>query len=94
VQVQVQSSPLFLRAAKKYRRFTEGKAHQLQCKALQRREKSRRRKNNGKQGKNRTQNNWKQAEIQAHADASPGRIDTPQKTIARRREAPGAHVQD
>jgi hypothetical protein len=56
----VQSSlaaPLFLRAAKKYRRFTGENARQLQCKTLQRREKSRRRKNNGKQGKNRAKNN-------------------------------------
>jgi hypothetical protein len=37
---------------------------------------------------------WKQSEIRARADASPGHIDTPQKQIARRREAPGAHVQD
>jgi uncharacterized protein with von Willebrand factor type A (vWA) domain len=80
---------LFLQAAKKYRRFTEGKAHQLQCKALQRREKSRRRKNNGEQEKTmrRTMETggnpgacWRIAWSYRH----------PAKTIARRREAPGA----
>jgi hypothetical protein len=46
---------------KKYNRFTMGKRRELQCKALRRREKSRRRKNNGEQwkynGKNNAQNN-------------------------------------
>jgi hypothetical protein len=35
-----------------------------------------------------------QSEIRACADASPGHIDTPQKQIAHRREAPGENVQD
>jgi hypothetical protein len=37
-------------------------ARQIQCKPLRKLEKSRRRKNNGKQWKNNAQNNQKQAE--------------------------------
>jgi hypothetical protein len=61
-------------------------ARQLQCKALQRREKSRRRNNNGKQWKKQCAEQWK-SDIRAHADPSP-------KQIARRREAPGAYIRD
>jgi len=56
---------------KKYRRFTGGMRWKLQCKALRRREKSRRRKNRGNQGKNR-RGTMEQADIRARADASPG----------------------
>jgi hypothetical protein len=66
---------------------------QIQCKALQRREKSRRRKNNGKQWKNNAQNNGnsrKSGRLLTHRLV----ISTPTKTIARRREAPGAQIQD
>ena len=82
------------RAGKKYNRFTMEIARQLQCKALRRREKSRRRNNNGKQWKKQCAEQWKRADVRARADASPGHIDTPHKQIARRREAPDAHVQD
>jgi hypothetical protein len=44
---------------KKYNRFTMGKRRELQCKALRRREKSRRRKNNGEQWKYNEKNNAK-----------------------------------
>src|SRR5690348_9574699 len=47
-----------------------------------------------KQRKKQGAEQWKQADIRARADASPGHIDTPQKQIARRREAPSAHIQD
>jgi hypothetical protein len=52
------------------------KARQLQCKALRELEKSRRRKNNGKQWKKQCAEQWKQSDIRAGADASPGHIDT------------------
>src|SRR4029077_14931988 len=42
---------------RKYNRFTMGKRRELQCKALRRREKSRRRKNNGEQWKYNEKNN-------------------------------------
>jgi hypothetical protein len=42
---------------KKYRRSAMEKLHRLQCKALQRREKRRSCKNNGKQWKNNANNN-------------------------------------
>ena len=62
---------------------------ELQCKALRRREKSRRRRNNGEQWKKQGAEQWKQADIRARADASPGHIDTPQKQspAAERRRA-------
>jgi hypothetical protein len=75
---------------KKYRRFTGRRAREIQEKSL----KLRRKRPMEKTGRKTGAEQWKQAEIQARADASPGHIDTPQKTIARRREAPGAHVQD
>jgi hypothetical protein len=75
---------------KKYRRFTGRRARQIQERSLKLRRKRPMEKTGRKQGAEQ----WKQAEIQARADASPGHIDTPQKTIARRREAPGAHIQD
>jgi hypothetical protein len=78
---------------KKYNRSAMGNSTELQCKALRQREKSRRRKNNREQWKKQCAEQWKQSDIRARADASPGHIDTT-KTIARRREAPGAHVQD
>jgi hypothetical protein len=53
------------------------KARQIQCKALQQREKSRRQKNNGKQWKKQCAEQWKQSDIGACADASPRHIDTP-----------------
>jgi hypothetical protein len=74
---------------KKYNGFTMEDARPLQCKALRGQEKSLRRKNNGKQ----CEEQWKQSGIRARADASPRHIDATQ-SIARRREAPGAHVQD
>jgi len=37
---------------------------------------------------------WKKADIRVSAAASPGHIDSPTNKIARRREAPGAHIQD
>ena len=64
------------RAAKKYNRFTMEIARQLQCKALRSREKSRRRNNNGKQWKKQCAEQWKQSDIRARADASPGHIGT------------------
>src|ERR1700686_4717987 len=62
---------------------------ELQCKALRRREKSRRRRNNGEQWKKQCAEQWKQSEIRARADASPGHIDTLQKQspAAERRRA-------
>jgi hypothetical protein len=78
---------------KKYRRFTMENARQLQRKSLRRLRKSARAKNNGKQWKKQCAEQWKQSAIRARADASPGHI-APQKQIARRREAPGAHVRD
>jgi hypothetical protein len=42
-------------------------ARQLQCKSLRRREKSRRRNNNGKQWKKQCEEQWKQSEIRARA---------------------------
>src|ERR1700756_2425036 len=73
----------------KYNRSTMENARQLQCKALRRREKSRRRRNNGEQWKRQCAEQWKQSEIRARADASPGHIDTPQKQspAAERRRA-------
>src|SRR6202035_5721118 len=68
-------------------------ARQLQCKALRRREKSRRRKNNGeqwkKQWKKQCAGRWKPSEIRARDDASPGHITTPQtkSPAAERRRA-------
>jgi hypothetical protein len=64
-------------------------ARQLQCKALSELEKSRRRKNNGKQWKKQCAEQWKRLEIRARPDASPGHIDTPQKQspAAERRRA-------
>src|SRR5262249_31960289 len=62
---------------------------EIQCKALRRREKSRRRRNRGEQWKKQGAEQWKQAEIRARADASPGHIDTPHKEspAAERRRA-------
>jgi hypothetical protein len=73
----------------KYNRFTMENARQLQCKALSELEKSRRRKNNGKQWKKQCAEQWKRSEIRARPDASPGHIDTPQKQspAAERRRA-------
>src|ERR1700692_468028 len=48
-----------IRVQKKYRRFTMGKARQLQCNSLLDQEKTRRRRNNGHQWKNNTKNNGK-----------------------------------
>ena len=75
--------------AAKYNRSAMENARQLQCKALRRREKSRRRRNNGEQWKKQRAGQWKQSEIRARADASPGHIDTPQKQspAAERRRA-------
>jgi hypothetical protein len=42
-------------------------ARQLQCKALQRRQKSRRRGNNGKQWKKQCAEQWKQSKIRVRA---------------------------
>jgi hypothetical protein len=69
-------------------------ARQLQCKALRQQEKNRPRRNNEEQWKKQCAEQWKQSDIRARADASPDHIGTPQKQIARRREAPGVHVQD
>jgi hypothetical protein len=62
---------------------------ELQCKALRRREKSRGAKNNGEQWKKQCAEQWKQSEIRARADASPGHIDSPRKQspAAERRRA-------
>jgi hypothetical protein len=55
----------------KYNRSAMENARQLQCKALRRRQKSRRRSNNGKtmekQWKKQCAEQWKQSEIWAHA---------------------------
>src|SRR5205085_11240262 len=48
---------------------------ELQCKALRRLQKSRRRRNNGEQWKKQCAEQWKQSEIRARADPSPGHID-------------------
>src|SRR5262249_19632881 len=74
---------------KKYNRFTMENSRQLQCNSLRRREKSRRRKNNGKQWKKQCAEQWKQSGIGARSDASPGQIDTAQKQspAAERRRA-------
>jgi hypothetical protein len=58
----------------KYRRSTGENARQLQCKALQRREKSRRRRNRGEQGKNNSQNSGNSRTSGARADV---RLCTP-----------------
>src|SRR5690242_4038644 len=62
--------------SEKYNRSAMENAHQLQCKALRRLEKIRRRKNDGEQWKKQCAEQWKQSEIRAHPDASPGDIDT------------------
>src|SRR5262249_34395475 len=49
----------------KYRRFTGRNARQLQCKALRNRQKIRRRKNRGEQGKNKREEQSEQSEIRA-----------------------------
>src|SRR4029077_1701993 len=66
-----------------------GNERQLQCKALRRREKSRRRGNNEEQWKEQCAEQWKQSEIRARADVSAGHIDTPKKKppAAERRRA-------
>jgi hypothetical protein len=46
--------------------------------------------NNEKQWKKQCAEQWKQSDIRVRADASR----QPQKRITRRREAPGAYVQD
>src|SRR5690242_18950570 len=65
--------------SEKYNRSAMENAHQLQCKALRRLEKIRRRKNNGEQWKKQCAERWKRSGIRARADASPGHLDTAHK---------------
>ena len=74
----------------KYNRFTMENPRQLQCKALRELEKSRRRKNNGKQWKKQCAKQWNRC---PQNPASPGHVQTPQKqspAAARRR----AHISE
>src|ERR1051325_1914922 len=57
----------------KYNRFTMKNPHQLQCKSLRELEKSRRRKNNGKQWKKQCAKQWNRC---PQAPAPPGLVDT------------------
>jgi hypothetical protein len=54
-------------ALEKYNRSAMENASQIQCKALNGREKSRRAGNNGKQWKKQCAEQWKQSEIRARA---------------------------
>jgi hypothetical protein len=90
----VQSKGQSRNFSKKYNRFTIEHARQLRCKALRGLEKLCRRNNNGEQWKKQCAEQWKLPDIRACAEASPGHIDNPTKTIARRREAPGAQIRD
>ena len=78
------------RAPKKYNRSAMEIARQLQGKALRRREKNRRRRNNEEQWKKQCAEQWKQSDIRARADASPGHIGAHRNKspAAERRRAP------
>jgi len=65
----------------KYNRFTMENARQLQCKALSELEKSRRRKNNGKQWKKQCAEQSEQSDIRASASRMiAGDAETSAKT--------------
>ncbi|HEY4918850.1 MAG TPA: hypothetical protein VII40_01970 [Xanthobacteraceae bacterium] len=61
------------------------KAGQLQCNALRGLQKSRRRRNNGKQWKKQCAEQWKQSEIRARADV---RLYRPKARNGAARESP------